>query len=102
MLGDDTAVVAVDQLLGKGVLVDLVEPVAQLLHIDSGVGVDGLDTQGKAVNAGAGLSVLSAVGGHIAHIVIVGLQALQASGNTCILYTSASIASSRARRIYCS
>src|SRR5699024_4043121 len=54
---------------------------AQLLDVHGGVGVDGLHAQGEAVDAGCGLSVLTAVGGHVAHIVVAGLKALQTGGN---------------------
>ena len=77
MLSDHTAAVALDELLGKGVLVDLVGPGAELLDIDGGVGVDGLHAQGEAVDAGAGLGVLGVIGGDIADVVVAGLQALE-------------------------
>ena len=82
VLGDDAAVIVLDQLLGKGGLVHLVGPGTQFLHIDLGVGVHSLGTQGKAVDAGAGLGVLSAIGGDIAQVIVAGLQALQAGGHT--------------------
>ena len=81
VLGDDAAVVGVDQLLGEGILVLLVRPGAQLLDIDGGLGVDRQHAHGEAVDAGAGLSVLGAVGGDVADAVIAFLQALQAGGH---------------------
>src|SRR5699024_9759996 len=81
VLGDDAAVIAVVELLGKGVLVLLVVPLAQLLDVHGGVGVHGLHAQGEAVDAGAGLGVLGAEGGDIAHMIVAGLQALQTSGH---------------------
>src|SRR5699024_6555222 len=81
VLGDDAAVEGLDQLPGESALVHLVGPGAQLLHVHGGVGVDGLHAQGEAVDAGGGLRVLAAEGGHIAHVVVAGLQALQTGGD---------------------
>ena len=60
-----------DQFFGIGLLVHFVSPSAQSLDVDGGIGVNGLHAQSERVDAGAGLSILGAEGGHVADVVYI-------------------------------
>ena len=81
VLGDDTALIDVEQGHSGLALQGLVAPGIDHVHIDHCVRVDGLGAQGEGVDAGAGLSVIGVVGGHIADGVVLAELRLHPGGD---------------------